>query len=132
VRDSNFRFWIRKTFILSKIGDHDILCEKLTTAANNIGLPVAIKENMYKVCVDAHITCQHSARDPTYNQVKSKHSFIPKALVALFVKACARCALHKTKLLSTTAAKPIVSEGFLHRLQVHISQKQAYIFSIAM
>ena len=84
-RDSTaqFRFWTKKMFRLVTTPHVQIVTHE--------NRPVAVKEQIYDVLVQCHAQCSHGGRDKTSNQVRRYYSWIPKELIARFVKACPTC-----------------------------------------
>ncbi|KAG8880198.1 hypothetical protein FRB98_005298 [Tulasnella sp. 332] len=83
-----FRFWVRKMFVLAAFqGEYTVTHEDK---------PVAAKEQIYQILVHCHGECYHGGRDKTCTQIKQYYSWIPKELVAQFVKACPTCVLKRS------------------------------------
>lgn len=84
-RDSTaqFRFWTKKMFRLVTTAHAQVVIHE--------NRPVAVKEQIYDVLVQCHAQCSHGGRDKTSNQVRRYYSWIPKELIARFVKACPMC-----------------------------------------
>lgn len=86
---AQFRFWVRKMF---------------TYKAGPTGLPVvfhnerpvAVKEQIYGVLVECHRRANHAGRDRTDAIIRPFFSWVPKELVALFLKACPTCNLKRS------------------------------------
>ncbi|KIO15703.1 carbohydrate-binding module family 1 protein, partial [Tulasnella calospora MUT 4182] len=83
-----FRFWVRKIFVLARFQS-----EYTVTHEDK---PVAVKEQIYQILVHCHGECYHGRRDKTCAQIKGYYSWIPKELVAQFVKACPTCVLKRS------------------------------------
>lgn len=58
--------------------------------------PVAIMEQMYEVLCYCHGLAQHGGRDKTCGIVRGHYSWVPKELVAQFVKACPTCLMRRS------------------------------------
>ncbi|KAI8073055.1 hypothetical protein BC940DRAFT_232529, partial [Gongronella butleri] len=82
ISTAQFRFWVKKMFQL-QMGNMDIICHD--------NKPVAIKEHIYDILVRAHREAHHGGRDKTSALVRRKFSWIPKELVARFVRHCPFC-----------------------------------------
>lgn len=78
-----FRFWTRKMF---RVIEED---EKLVVTSS--GRPVAIKEHIYDIICISHTMCKHGGRDKTCKIVREHYTWIPKDLIASFVKSCPTC-----------------------------------------
>ncbi|KAJ5827603.1 hypothetical protein N7447_004366 [Penicillium robsamsonii] len=89
VESAQFRFWVKKMFKLESVGsDHrKMICHK--------GKPVAIRQKLFKILTKAHQQCQHGGRDKTSTQVRRIYSWVPKELIARFVKICPTCRVHR-------------------------------------
>lgn len=79
-----FRFWARKMFQLVETSG--------VTVITHGGRPVAVKEHMYEILCMCHAESDHAGRDKTCKVLRSYYTWIPKELVANFVKACPTCA----------------------------------------
>ena len=94
VGSAQFRFWAKKMFkLISTQVAHIVIHENK---------PVAVKEQLYEVLVQCHGQANHGGRDKTAAQVYSFFSFylvqvrkfyswVPKELIARFVKGCPTC-----------------------------------------
>lgn len=80
---AQFRFWTKKMFRLVTTSQAQIVTHE--------NRPVAVREQIYDVLVQCHSQCSHGGRDKTSNQVRRYYSWIPKELIARFVKACPLC-----------------------------------------
>lgn len=85
---AQFRFWTKKMFRLVTTTHAQIVTHE--------NRPVAVKEQIYDVLVQCHQQCSHGGRDKTSNQVRRYYSWIPKELIARFVKACPLCNARRT------------------------------------
>lgn len=85
---AQFRFWTKKMFRLVTTAHAQIVTHE--------NRPVAVREQIYDVLVQCHQQCSHGGRDKTSNQVRRYYSWIPKELIARFVKACPLCNARKT------------------------------------
>ncbi|KAI9254862.1 hypothetical protein BY458DRAFT_492847 [Sporodiniella umbellata] len=91
---AQFRFWVKKMFYLSPRSQDAIYHDQK---------PVATKENIYQILVSAHKEANHGGRDKTSSIVKCQYSWIPKELVARFVRCCPTC---KTRRTGSSGASP--------------------------
>lgn len=58
-----FKFWVRHTFYLIKIGSIELIYNKKSD------LPLITQENIYEKIDDCHKSVGHSGRDKTWNEV---------------------------------------------------------------
>ncbi|KAL0073495.1 hypothetical protein J3Q64DRAFT_1648662 [Phycomyces blakesleeanus] len=86
ISTAQFRFWVKKMFTVKK-GTADTVCHD--------NKPVAIKENIYSILVKAHQDAHHGGRDKTSALVRKQYSWIPKELVARFVRQCPFCIIRR-------------------------------------
>ncbi|KAI8875327.1 hypothetical protein K501DRAFT_202846 [Backusella circina FSU 941] len=82
ISTAQFRFWVKKMFQLQP-GTTDLVCHD--------NKPVAMKEQIYHILVHAHREAHHGGRDKTSALVRRRFSWIPKELVARFVRHCPFC-----------------------------------------
>jgi hypothetical protein len=80
---AQFRFWSKKMFKLVSVQNTHIVIHE--------NKPVAIKEQLYDVLVECHGQATHGGRDKTAAQVRKFYSWVPKELIARFVKGCPSC-----------------------------------------
>ncbi|CEP15729.1 hypothetical protein [Parasitella parasitica] len=80
VSTAQFRFWVKKMFQLTS---SQIVCHD--------GKPVAMREHIYSILVRAHREAHHGGRDKTSALVRRRYSWIPKELIARFVRHCPFC-----------------------------------------
>jgi hypothetical protein len=80
---AQFRYWCRKMFRLANIGDAEVIVHE--------NRPVAVKEQIYSVLANCHHVAGHGGRDRTSAQVRRYYSYIPKEIMAQFVKICPTC-----------------------------------------
>lgn len=86
-----FRFWVRKMFELGPYPDGS-----LGPVHGPDKRPVATKSQIYDILCHAHASILHAGRDKTMAKVREEYSWIPKELVAAFVKACPTCAIKRS------------------------------------
>ncbi|KAA8899105.1 hypothetical protein FN846DRAFT_990769 [Sphaerosporella brunnea] len=90
IGSSQFRYWARRMFRLKVLADGNsqvLHADKL----------VAVREDLHDILTVAHIQCQHGGRDKTAAQVKTKYSWVPRALVARFVMDCRSCMIRRPR-----------------------------------
>ncbi|ORX56192.1 hypothetical protein DM01DRAFT_1285243, partial [Hesseltinella vesiculosa] len=85
VSTAQFRFWVKKMFRLSF--DHT----NHTWVVCHDQKPVAMQEQIYPILVSAHREAHHGGRDKTSALVRQRYSWIPKELIARFVRHCPFC-----------------------------------------
>ncbi|TGZ77793.1 hypothetical protein EX30DRAFT_374426 [Ascodesmis nigricans] len=88
IESAQFRFWSKKMFSLTDYRNKLVVTHE--------GKPVAVKEDLYIVLTNAHLQAQHGGRDKTSTQVRKHFSWVPKELIARFVKACPQCKLRRS------------------------------------
>ncbi|KAG1340882.1 hypothetical protein G6F62_005265 [Rhizopus arrhizus] len=86
ISTAQFRFWVKKMFQF-QIGTCDVVCHD--------NKPVATKEHIYDILVKAHREAHHGGRDKTSAIVRKRYSWIPKELVARFVRHCPFCIIRR-------------------------------------
>ncbi|KAI7903560.1 uncharacterized protein BX663DRAFT_423663, partial [Cokeromyces recurvatus] len=79
ISTAQFRFWVKKMFRM----DEEIVCHD--------NKPVAVREDIYYILILAHKEAQHGGRDKTSAIVRRRYSWIPKELIARFVRHCPFC-----------------------------------------
>ena len=112
VRTPQFRYWVRKMFTLSR-PKRDRPSSVMTPDAADTdntdthtgqspvvlhdGRPVAIMEHLYEVLCYCHGLAEHGGRDKTCAVIREHYSWVPKDLIARFVKACPTCVEKKNR-----------------------------------
>ncbi|KAI8369872.1 hypothetical protein EDC96DRAFT_563955 [Choanephora cucurbitarum] len=99
ISTAQFRFWVKKMFCLSKTPDHiEFVCHD--------NKPVATREDIYHILIAAHKEAHHGGRDKTSALVRKRYSWIPKELIARFVRHCPFCLSRRngTQQQSTSSA----------------------------
>lgn len=98
--NSQFRFWARKMFTLGKDPRPTTTGDTLLPPPHAVLIHdkriVAIQEQLYPLLCYYHGITGHGGRDRTCAEIRQYHCWIPKELVARFIKACPTCALRKT------------------------------------
>ncbi|KAL0952800.1 hypothetical protein HGRIS_007025 [Hohenbuehelia grisea] len=106
---AQFRFWARNMFTLGRPrrkanirrDDESDSDDDGDSSSNgevvllHDGVPVAVKEQMYELLCYCHANAGHGGRDRTCSVIRSHYSWIPKDLVARFVKKCPTCIMKK-------------------------------------
>ena len=97
VGSPQFRWWVRKMFVLSHEGaEGQPDTEETMAVVLHENRPVALKEQIYDVLCYCHERSNHGGRDKTTMVIREHYSWIPKELVAQFVKVCPTCVYKKT------------------------------------
>ncbi|KAI6002391.1 hypothetical protein F5J12DRAFT_687685, partial [Pisolithus orientalis] len=86
-----FRFWVRKTFRLVTVQGEGGRDKDLPPVVLHDNRPVAIMEQMYEVLCYCHGLTEHGGRDKTCAAIRRHYSWVPKELVAQFVRGCPTC-----------------------------------------
>ncbi|KAL1915871.1 uncharacterized protein VTP21DRAFT_6259 [Calcarisporiella thermophila] len=97
---AQFRFWAKKMFTL------------VQDRVYHEGKPVAVREQMYEIMVKCHREASHGGRDKTSALVRRQYSWIPKELIARFVRQCPLCNARRSSLKPsscTTASSSVAS-----------------------
>lgn len=100
---AQFRFWAKKMFRLVVTAHAQVVTHE--------NRPVAVREQIYDVLVQCHNQCSHGGRDKTSNQVRRFYSWIPKELIARFVKACPFCQHRRMARVSSTGQFSYLDES---------------------
>lgn len=99
--------------INSKGKDVRMKGEELPPVVVHENRPVAIMEQMYEVLCYCHGLAQHGGRDKTCGIVREHYSWVPKELVAQFVKACPTCSIKRTGIQGLMVTREMASGGVL-------------------
>ncbi|KAI8086015.1 uncharacterized protein BX664DRAFT_237922, partial [Halteromyces radiatus] len=83
VSTAQFRFWVKKMFQLVSHSGRLVVCHD--------NKPVAMREQIYQILIWAHRQSHHGGRDKTSTLVRRRFSWIPKELIARFVRHCPFC-----------------------------------------
>ncbi|KAI9274964.1 hypothetical protein EDC94DRAFT_509315 [Helicostylum pulchrum] len=94
ISTAQFRFWVKKMFKLVTFEFEEFVCHD--------NKPVAIRENIYSILVIAHTEAHHGGRDKTSALVRKSYSWIPKELIARFVRHCPFCISRRNGCQSST------------------------------
>ncbi|KAI9061857.1 hypothetical protein FKP32DRAFT_1575129, partial [Trametes sanguinea] len=103
IRTAQFRWWVRKMF---KLEEHMQIPLSIPPGAIaeghevdvvlHDGKEVAVKENIYAILCFHHEHIDHGGRDRTASEVRKHYTWIPKELVAGFIKTCPTCIFKRT------------------------------------
>ncbi|KAG9324006.1 hypothetical protein KVV02_003485 [Mortierella alpina] len=104
VSTAQFRFWAKKMFTMSTTETHHVVC--------HAGKPVATKECLYDVLVYCHRKSSHGGRDKTSAEVRLHYSWVPKELIARFVKHCPLCSSRRLSLQRPLSLTALSSMGY--------------------
>ena len=63
------------------------------------GKRVAIREQIYDILCVCHERVRHGGRDKTATEIRRTYTWVPKDLIALFVKNCPTCQCKRSKLV---------------------------------
>ncbi|KAI8340862.1 hypothetical protein BC941DRAFT_347507 [Chlamydoabsidia padenii] len=86
ISTAQFRFWVKKMFQLN-----EPTTSGSSWAVYHDNKPVAMQEQIYPILIQAHREAQHGGRDKTSALVRKRYSWIPKELIARFVRRCPFC-----------------------------------------
>lgn len=93
---AQFRFWVRKMFVISE--DHTLYGEHRPIGREVLlhdGLLVAVREHIYELLCYYHGIANHGGRDKTCAYLRRDYTWVPKDLVAQFVKVCPTCIIRR-------------------------------------
>ncbi|KAH9837687.1 uncharacterized protein C8Q71DRAFT_706588, partial [Rhodofomes roseus] len=96
VGSPQFRWWVRKMFVLSHVRPAGSDDAAGTPVVLHEDRPVALKEQIYEVLCYCHDLSNHGGRDKTTMVIRAHYSWVPKELIAQFVKVCPTCIFKKT------------------------------------
>ena len=77
------------------------------------------RECLFQNIKKCHERVGHSGREKTWSEVQANYSWIRYDTISLFLKTCSQCSLGKL-LKNRPCGKPIVSLGFLSRVQIDL------------
>ncbi|THH29982.1 hypothetical protein EUX98_g4205 [Antrodiella citrinella] len=95
VGTAQFRWWVRKMFVLAYSAPEGSEGD-LKPVVMHEDRPVVVKDQIYDVLSYCHLLSNHGGRDRTTAVVREHYSWVPKELVARFVKACPTCTFKRT------------------------------------
>jgi hypothetical protein len=120
-----FSRWCRKTFLLRRIGGHQVLCD-ITNMK-----PVLLFEDMYEVYFDSHHQTAHSGRDKCMEYISANYSWSNRSLLQIFISQCSACQTRKS-IKIPSVSKPIIALGmsifFLNALVHYLHQSLSQVY----
>ncbi|KAG6829228.1 hypothetical protein H0H92_005230 [Tricholoma furcatifolium] len=141
-----FRFWVRKKFILGNLNKDadskdlkppsDSASESQSESSTGCDLEeprakqqmvllhrqernlIAVREQIYDIICYGHGVSNHGGRDKTVSFIRKHYTWIPKELIAQFIKACPtciakKCGMKETDTLTAHTAKTL--RGYLRK-----------------
>jgi len=98
---AQFRFWARKMFKISS--DHHVTLGGVEPTSDDApkevllhdNLLVAVQEQLYDLLCYCHGSTGHGGRDKTCALIRKHYTWVPKDLVASFIKTCPTCIMKK-------------------------------------
>ncbi|CAF2004407.1 unnamed protein product, partial [Rotaria magnacalcarata] len=112
--DSQFKYWVQKYFMLIKVGDLNVVY-----STDKISRPVEVYEELYTKLDACHNRVGHHGRDKAWHEIKDHYSWVPYDVVMIFIKLCDSCS-NRQIFPKFPASKPIVSIGYLTRIQIDL------------
>ncbi|GAA5920158.1 hypothetical protein JCM5296_001179 [Sporobolomyces johnsonii] len=94
---AQLRFWAKKMFKLVRCPAADFITHE--------DRPVAVRERLYEIISDAHEASQHGGRDKTHIELRKSWSWVPKDVIARYVKVCPTCIAKKECMRPTLRAE---------------------------
>ena len=110
---AGFKFWCNKHFKIETIGSSQVIYCKKTSS------PVTNKEDMFDTIKQCHQRVGHSRRDKTWDEAHKNYAWIRRESVEFFLQTCPDCSV-RVPVKKAKATKPIISLGFLTRVQVDL------------
>ncbi|KAG0169912.1 hypothetical protein DFQ28_000908 [Apophysomyces sp. BC1034] len=107
ISTAQFRFWVKKMFQLVQLDGMEIVCHD--------NKPVAMREQIYDILVRAHREAHHGGRDKTSALVRRRYSWIPKELIARFVRHCPFCISRRNGSQSPPMCVPKTPPAYMTR-----------------
>ncbi|GLB44577.1 hypothetical protein LshimejAT787_1702040 [Lyophyllum shimeji] len=103
---AQFRFWVRKKFAFGTIKHKSSAASDDSSKEDPDSAPgrtvllheknlVAVQDQIYDILCYSHGASGHGGRDKTCLTVRQHYTWIPKELVARFIKACPTCIARK-------------------------------------
>ncbi|KAF5375378.1 hypothetical protein D9615_007969 [Tricholomella constricta] len=126
---AQFRFWVRKKFTLGTLKKEQGLAEvdeKPSCSEVEEGQTVllheknlvAVQEQIYDILCYSHGIAGHAGRDKTCLSVRQHYTWIPKELVARFIKACPTCIAKKCGMMN--AGDQLGAQSLLPKLHQYL------------
>ncbi|KAA8899106.1 hypothetical protein FN846DRAFT_921116 [Sphaerosporella brunnea] len=94
IETAHFRSWAKSTFVLEASANGR---SEVVRTRTRLGKPVAVKEDLFFILTTAHIRSRHGGRNKTAEYVNKYHAWVPRGLVARFVKSCPGCPMNRGK-----------------------------------
>ncbi|KAH9856195.1 hypothetical protein C2E23DRAFT_810502 [Lenzites betulinus] len=138
IETPQFRWWVRKMFTAAETGtgaDLAISQENGRVSRNGSarvlihgGKRVAVKEMIFEILCFCHNRADHGGRDRTAAEVRKRYTWIPKELIAGFVRSCPTCIYRRTGKYDEERVKKeeSVSETYLTEDYAHWDQNNDY------
>ncbi|KAH9886980.1 hypothetical protein C8Q73DRAFT_267204 [Cubamyces lactineus] len=105
VETPQFRWWVRKMFRLEERFTTPSLPRQFGGPTDQDltsfvvihgGKEVAVKEDIYDILCECHQRVDHGGRDRTAAELRERYTWVPKELIAGFVKRCPTCICKRT------------------------------------
>ncbi|CAM4983014.1 unnamed protein product [Rotaria socialis] len=104
---------VKKAFKIIEIGSSELVYDIKKN------LPLITFENLYEKIKECHVAVGHSDRDKTWSEVKRRYAGIPQQAIDICIRMCDACQTRRS-IPKPACGKPILSVGFLTRLQVDL------------
>ncbi len=114
----NLPILARRTVVDEYVKEHGINNEATCPKLANF-------DQVFDAINSAHEAIGHAKTERTYKMVSQKYSNISRAMVAMFIRMCPRCATHKIVPAIDMQRKPIISETFNDRGQIDLIDMQS-------
>ncbi|KAM6493208.1 hypothetical protein JOM56_011342 [Amanita muscaria] len=91
---AQFRYWVRKMFQFGRSSDYGQgvqVPRDSDMVLMHDGALVAVQERLYPLLCYFHGISHHAGRDKTYVLIRQHYSWVPKDLVAQFIRFCPTC-----------------------------------------
>ena len=98
--------WCRRSFTLTLIGGHQLLCDMKNCK------PVLLYEDMYEVFKTSHEQKAHSGRDKCQDNISVNYSWSNRALLQIFISQWNACQTRKSIKIKTVT-KPLIALGIV-------------------
>ncbi|KAI0371008.1 hypothetical protein BV20DRAFT_233012 [Pilatotrama ljubarskyi] len=106
IETPQFRWWVRKMFRLEARGgtggpalpedlEYVDRAESIMVVIHD-GKRVAVKEHIYDILCFCHARVDHAGRDKTAAEIRKRYTWVPKELIAGFVRKCPTCICKRT------------------------------------
>ncbi|KAI0776659.1 hypothetical protein BD413DRAFT_610268 [Trametes elegans] len=100
-----FRWWVRKMFTLQPRAEIVLPGpmvresppeDRSPFVVIHDGKRIAVKERIYDIIAFYHARVDHGGRDKTAQEIRKRYTWVPKELIAGFVKNCPTCIYKRT------------------------------------